>query len=167
MKKSVVSLIAAMPLVILACGGGSAPPSTRPADAATPAAATPAAAAQGSGGVRIALSLDGGPHQGDYTLDHTNPCRFNNPSDGAWALTVTFPGATSGPSIIDLVMLEGSSFVDTWFGDDNFHAPDVEFTVDDRGETATLSATGEASGPDGGQTFPVAITVECDQVARY
>jgi hypothetical protein len=163
MKKTLISLVAAMPLVILACGGGNAPPpSTGPADAATPAAAP-----QGSGGVRIALSLDGGPHEGEYTLDHTNPCRFDNPSDGAWALTVTFPSATSSPSIIDLVLLEGSSFVDTWFGDDNFHAPDVEFTVDDRGETATLSATGEASGPDGGQSFPVDITVECDRVARY
>ena len=105
---------------------------------------TPAAAPQGSSGVRIALSLDGGPHQGDYNLEHTNPCRFDNPSDGAWALTVTFPGATSSPSIIDLVLLEGSSFVDTWFGNDNFHAPDVEFTVDDRGATATLTATGRS-----------------------
>lgn len=165
MKRTLLASIAVLPLLIIACGSSGAglpAPATGPANAATPAAAP-----QVPNDVRITLNLDGGPHEGDYTLEHTNPCRFDNPSDGAWALTVTFPGATSSPSIVDLVLLEGSSFVDTWFGNDNFHAPDVEFTVDDRGETATLSATGEASGPDGGQSFPVAITVECDRVARY
>ena len=145
-----------------ACGGPAATP--LPTTGGPP---VPTTAPQGSGGVRIALSLDGGPQPGDYNLPHTNPCRFDNPSDGAWALTATFPGATSSPSIVDLVLLEGSSFVDAWYGDDRLHAEDVDFTVDDRGETATLTASGEASGPDGGQSFPISITVECDRVARY
>ena len=57
--------------------------------------------------------------------------------------------------------------MDAWFDDDQFRAADVQFTVDDRGETATLTASGEATGPDGGQSFPLEIAVECDRVARY
>src|SRR5688572_21750332 len=136
MYRATLPLFLATIVLAAACGGSATTQPTNAAAGATPAGGTPAggtpAAPLGSGGVRIDLTLGGGPNPGDHELSHPNPCRFNNPDDGAWAVTVTFPGATGSPSIVDLVLLEGSSYVDAWFGDDQFRAADVEFSVDDR-----------------------------------
>ncbi len=116
----------------------------------------------------IHLVLGGGPEEGTYDLTHTNPCQFNLPEDGDWRTTVTFPTATSGPSIIDLELpVEGTSYVDVYFGDDLYHAEEVEFTANDAGLTASLAANGDATGPDGGASFPVEIAIQCDYIARY
>jgi hypothetical protein len=109
------------------------------------------------------LTIGGGPHQGTWNLEHPNPCQYNLPSDGDWRLTVTFPTApASDPSIVDVELVEGSGYIEPWFGDESVRAEDITFTVDDRGETATLTASGEAAGG-----VPVEVTVECDRVARY
>jgi hypothetical protein len=112
--------------------------------------------------------LGGGPHEGTYDLPHSNPCHKNRPNDGEWALTTTYPNASSGPTIVDFLFGQETSYVDAWFADDQFRAADVDFNIDDRGATATLTATGEATGPGGeGPSFPVEITIECDRVADF
>ena len=156
MRRLLAATVMAIPIAATACGGSAAPPTGQPAG-------VPTSAAQGSGGVRVALTVGSGPHAGTWDLTHTNPCRFNNPSDGAWALTATFPSAAgSDPSIVDMVLLEGESFIEPWFGSESIRAEDVTFSADDKGATATLTASGETSGG-----VPVQITVECDRVARY
>jgi hypothetical protein len=157
MNRVFALFLVATQLLALGCAGTGSNPTPVP-----PVPTVPGPTA----GVQIQLSLGGGSKAGNYTVATTNPCRVDNPSKGAWALTATFAGQTD-PSIIDLVLLEGSSYVEVFFGNESAKADDLTFNIDDRGATATLTAQGDATGPGDGASYPLQIAVECNYVARY
>jgi hypothetical protein len=123
--------------------------------------------AQDATNVQLHLTLDGGPHAGSYELEHPDPCRAGDASPDAWALTVTFPDATTGPSMIDLDLRDESSHLDVWFGDDAYEARDPGSVVDDQGSTATLTVNGDTTPTTGGESFAIELIAECGRVARY
>jgi hypothetical protein len=129
--------------------------------------ATPLVAQSADGGLAIRLALGGGPHEGEYELTHGNPCQHGTPTPETWRLTVTFPDDPAAPSIVDLELGADGSYLDVYFGNDVDQARDLTFTIDDRGDTATLTVAGEATASAGGASFPVDLVVECARVARY
>jgi hypothetical protein len=140
------------------------------------AAATPVIA-QGTNAIHIEIT--DGPDAGTYDLTTSEPCQagYLGPSD--WAILVYDTG--ENPDTIELMISAtnpDSNFVslqlvtdDGMFGtlDQMMPTAPREATVDDRGDTATLTLVTEvlgASGAGTNVTARISATVECSAIQR-
>ncbi len=141
------------------------------------AAASPAVS---PGANTIHLEVAEGPHAGTYDLTTSEPCQVGIMGANDWRILVFASGANPdrfrlevrpdyvSPGWIDFSFLPDGTLNGKFYQKGAGAQPD-EATVDDRGDTATLTVVAVAGTitPDGKDLWtPVSATVECRFIQR-
>jgi hypothetical protein len=146
------------------------------ASMAVPCAVGPAAAQQpAEAGYSIHAVITGGKHPGTYDVARPDDCRAGYQGDGTWM--VNYDDATETPSGFSASVGGYDDAVQVTFGGSNEDgylvvAMVLPFSVDDRGDTATLvipAADGMSMPMDllGATDSTVEVTIECHSIDRF